>query len=209
MAVSGFILYGFVVAHMIGNLKVFAGPAAFNDYASGLRGFGAPFMGPGQALAAARVILLIAVFVHIAAAISLVRQSRAARRHGYQRYEKSLAFSYASRTMVWGGIIILAFVIYHLLHLTFGTVHPDFVPHNAYHNFIIGFQSWPVSLFYIVAMIPLGLHMYHGLWSALQTVGANNPRYNGWRRPTAAAVALVVVIGNISFPIAVLTGVIG
>jgi malate dehydrogenase len=147
--------------------------------------------------------------IHIGAAVSLVRQSQAARGRGYRQYDGGLVFSYASRTMVWGGIIILAFVIYHLLHLTFGTVHPDFVPHNAYHNFIIGFQMWPVSLFYILAMIPLGLHMYHGLWSALQTLGANNPRYNGWRRPLAMAIAIIVVIGNISFPVAVLTGIIG
>jgi succinate dehydrogenase / fumarate reductase, cytochrome b subunit len=198
-----------VVVHMIGNLKVYQGPDAFNQYAEGLRSFGSPFLGHGQALWLARLVLLASVVIHIGAAVSLVRQSQAARARGYRQYDGGLVFSYASRTMVWGGIIILAFVIYHLLHLTFGTVHPDFVPHNAYHNFIIGFQMWPVSLFYILAMIPLGLHMYHGLWSALQTLGANNPRYNGWRRPLAMAIAIIVVIGNISFPVAVLTGIIG
>jgi succinate dehydrogenase / fumarate reductase cytochrome b subunit len=111
--------------------------------------------------------------------------------------------------MVWGGIIILAFVLYHLLHLTFGTVHPDFRAGDAYHNFVTGFRSWPVSLAYIAAMVPLGLHLYHGLWSALQTLGANNPRYNRFRRPAALAIALIITIGNITFPIAVLTGLLG
>jgi succinate dehydrogenase / fumarate reductase, cytochrome b subunit len=206
MAITGVILLGFVVLHMIGNLKVYQGPAAFNAYALGLRGFGAPLLGHGQVLWIARLILLGSVVVHIVAAAALVRQSRAARAHGYVQYETGLLFSYASRTMVWGGIIILAFVIYHLLHLTFGTAHPDFVPHDAYHNFVAGFRFWPVSLFYILAMIPLGLHMYHGLWSAFQTLGANHPRYNAWRRPASMGIALVVVLGNISFPIAVLTG---
>jgi succinate dehydrogenase / fumarate reductase, cytochrome b subunit len=209
MAVTGVILLGFVIGHMIGNLKVYQGPEAFNLYAEGLRGFGAPLLGSGQALWAVRLVLLVSVLVHIGAAFSLVRQSRAARKHGYRQFDSSLAFSYASRTMVWGGIIILAFVIYHILHLTLGTVHPDFMPHNAYHNFIIGFQQWPVSLFYVLAMIPLGLHIYHGTWSALQTLGASNARYRALRRPIALAIAAVVVIGNISFPVAVLAGLIG
>jgi succinate dehydrogenase / fumarate reductase, cytochrome b subunit len=208
MAVTGAILLGFVVVHMIGNLKVFQGAAAFNEYAAGLRTFGAPFLGTGQALWIARIVLLAAVLIHIGAAFQLVRQSRAARAHGYAKYDNSLVFSYASRTMVWGGLIVLAFIVYHLLHLTLGTAHPDFIPHNAYHNFVIGFQQWPVSLFYILAMIPLGLHIYHGLWSALQTLGANDPKYNRYRRPIALAVALLVVAGNILFPVAVLTGIV-
>ena len=208
MAVTGVILLAFVIGHFIGNLKVYQGPEAFNHYAEGLRTFGSPFFADTQVLWIARAGLLLAVIIHIASAWVLVRQSRAARGSRYQKFE-SLAFSYASRTMVWGGIIVLAFVVYHLLHLTFGTVHPDFRPGDAYHNFVFGFRSWPVSLAYIAAMVPLGLHLYHGLWSALQTLGANNPRYNRFRRPTALAVALIVSLGNISFPIAVLTGIIG
>jgi succinate dehydrogenase / fumarate reductase, cytochrome b subunit len=207
MAVTGVLLLGFVAMHMVGNLKVYQGPESFNAYAAGLRAFGSPLLSPGQALWLVRLVLLAAVIVHIVAAVLLVRQSRAARAHGYKKYDASLSFSYASRTMVWGGLIILAFVVYHLLHLTFGTVHPDFVAHDAYYNFIVGFQRWPVSLFYILAMIPLGFHIYHGVWSGLQTLGANNPRYNRYRRPIALAVALVIVIGNISFPVAVLTGI--
>jgi succinate dehydrogenase / fumarate reductase cytochrome b subunit len=207
MAVSGVLLIGFVIAHMIGNLKVYQGREAFNHYAEGLRIFGAPFFAQGQVLWLLRIALLAAVGVHILAAFQLTIASRAARKHRYKQFD-SLAFSYASRTMAWGGVIILAFVIYHLMHLTFGNAHPEFVPGDAYHNFVSGFRRWPVSLAYIGAMIPLGFHLYHGTWSMFQTLGANNPRYNRFRRPLAAAIALAVVAGNISFPLAVLAGVI-
>jgi succinate dehydrogenase / fumarate reductase, cytochrome b subunit len=206
MAVTGVILIGFVVGHMIGNLKVYMGPAAFNHYAEGLRSFGAPFFGTNQALWLIRAGLLLAVLVHITAAATLTLQTRRARKIGYRKYDGDLVFSYASRTMVWGGIIILAFIIFHIMHLTVGNVHPDFVHGDAYHNFIAGFQSLPVSLAYIAAMIPLGFHLYHGFWSMLQTLGASNPRYNHYRRPVAAGLAVIVVLGNISFPIAVLSG---
>ncbi|HEY0305311.1 MAG TPA: succinate dehydrogenase cytochrome b subunit [Longimicrobiales bacterium] len=205
MAVSGLILYGFVVVHMVGNLKVYQGREAFNHYAEGLRTVGAPFFGYGQLLWIARIILLAALFVHLAAVFQLTRQSRAARRHGYKKFE-GLEFSRASRTMLWGGLLLLAYVVYHLLHLTFGSVHPNFIPGDAYNNFVVGFQQPPAALAYIVAMIPLGLHMYHGFWSMLQTLGANNPKYNKLRRPFALVLSLLVVLLNISFPVAVLLG---
>lgn len=207
MALSGLILWGFVIGHMIGNLKVYQGPEAFNHYAEGLRTFGAPFFGRGQLLWLARLILLAAVGVHIVAAVQLVLKSRAARTVGYKKLQAQ-TFSFASRTMAWGGVTILAFVIYHLLHFTFGTVHQDFRPGDAYHNLVTGFQSLPVSLAYMAAMIPLGFHLYHGLWSALQTLGANNPAYTKWRRPLAGFIAVVVIAANLSFPIAVLAGVV-
>ena len=172
-----------------------------------LRTFGEPFFGRGQVLWILRIILLISVILHITAATQLTLRSKAARPVGYKKYDGGLVFSYASRTMVWGGIIILLFVIFHLMHLTFGNVHPDFIHGDAYHNFVRGFQSVPVSLAYIAAMIPLGLHLYHGFWSMLQTLGANNQRYNHLRRPIAAAIALVITLVNISFPIAVLSGI--
>jgi succinate dehydrogenase / fumarate reductase, cytochrome b subunit len=208
MAVSGLILIGFVAGHMVGNLKVFQGPEAFNHYAEGLRTFGDPFFGRGQLLWLIRIALLAAVVLHITAAAQLVMHSRRARAIGYRRFDNDMVFSYASRTMVWGGVIILAFVVYHLMHLTFGNAHPDFVHDNAYHNLVRGFQSVPVSVAYIGAMIPLGFHLYHGFWSMLQTLGATNPKWNGVRRPVAALLALVIVLGNISFPVAVLAGVV-
>jgi succinate dehydrogenase / fumarate reductase, cytochrome b subunit len=206
MAVTGVIYVAFVIGHMVGNLKVYQGREHFNDYAEGLRTFGAPFFGHGQLLWIIRIILIISIFIHITMAALLTLRSRAARSVAYTRYE-SLAFSYASRTMVWGGIIILLFIIYHLLHFTFGVVHPDFRPGDPYHNFVAGFQQVPASLVYIAAMVPLGFHLYHGVWSAFQTLGANNPRYNRYRRPFAAGIALIVVIANISFPLAVMAGV--
>lgn len=205
MAVSGLILYGFVVVHMVGNLKVYQGREAFNHYAEGLRTVGAPFFGYGQLLWIARIILLAALFVHLAAVFQLTRQSKAARQHGYKKFE-GLEFSWASRTMLWGGLLLLAYIVYHLLHLTFGSVHPNFIPGDAYNNFVVGFQQPPAALAYIVAMIPLGLHMYHGFWSMLQTLGANNPKYNKLRRPIALTLSLLVVLLNISFPVAVLLG---
>jgi succinate dehydrogenase / fumarate reductase, cytochrome b subunit len=208
MAVSGVILIGFVVGHMIGNLKVYQGPVVFNHYAEGLRTFGLPFFSTGQLLWLIRLVLLAALLVHVTAAFQLALHSRRARAIGYRKYDNDLVFSYASRTMLWGGIIILAFVVYHLLHLTLGTAHPDFIHGDAYHNFVAGFRSIPVSVAYIAAMIPLGFHLYHGFWSMLQTLGANNPSYNRFRRPVAAGLAVIVVLGNISFPVAVLAGII-
>ena len=205
MAISGLVLWGFVIVHMLGNLKVYQGPEAFNHYAEGLRTVGAPFFGRGQLLWAARIILLAAVALHIAAAAQLVLASKRARQTSYKRFD-SLAFSFASRTMAWGGVTILAFVIYHLMHFTFGNVHPGFVPGDAYHNLVTGFQSVPVSLAYMAAMIPLGFHMYHGLWSTFQTLGANNPAYNKWRRPLALAIAVTTIAANLSFPVAVMSG---
>ncbi len=205
MAVSGVVLYGFVFIHMLGNLKVYQGREAFNHYAEGLRTIGAPFFARGQLLWLARIILLIALIVHVVAVVQLYRRKAAARKHSYKKFE-GLEFSYASRTMLWGGVLLLVYVVYHLLHMTFGSVHPNFVPGDAYNNFVVGFQQWPASLAYIVAMIPLGLHLYHGFWSMLQTMGANNPKYNRMRRPIALTLAALIVLLNISFPVAVLLG---
>jgi succinate dehydrogenase / fumarate reductase, cytochrome b subunit len=206
MAVSGLILYGFVLVHMLGNLKVYQGRDAFNHYAEGLRTVGAPFFGYGQLLWVARIILLVALLVHIVAVLQLTRQSKKARKHSYKKFD-GLEFSYASRTMLWGGLLLLAYVVYHLLHLTLGTVHPNFIPGDAYNNFIVGFQQWPASVAYIVAMIPLALHMYHGFWSMLQTLGANNPKYNKLRRPIALTAAIGVALLNIMFPVSVMLGI--
>ena len=208
MAVTGVVLIGFVAGHMLGNLKVYQGREAFNHYAEGLRTFGAPFFGHGQLLWLIRIVLLASVLVHITAAVQLTLRSRAARSVAYKRYDSDLVFSYASRTMTWGGVIILLFVMYHLMHLTFGNAHPEFVHGDAYHNFVRGFRSLPVSIAYMLTMLPLGLHLYHGFFSMLHSLGATSPKYNRWRRPVALALALVIVLGNISFPVAVLAGIV-
>ncbi len=205
MAVTGAILVGFVVLHMAGNLKAFQGAESFNAYAEFLREVGYPAVPHEGVLWLLRVVLLVAVALHVHAAVVLTRMSRAARPQGYAKQE-SLVFSYASRTMRWGGVILLAFVVYHLLHMTTGTVHPDFTAGDAYGNLVRGFRSPVVALAYVVAMGALCFHLYHGIWSAFQTLGLNHPKYNGLRRPLAAVVAMVVFLGFILVPVAVQTG---
>jgi succinate dehydrogenase / fumarate reductase cytochrome b subunit len=200
MAVTGAILFLFVLGHMAGNMTVYLGREAMNGYAVFLRQFL-----HGAGLWIARGGLLAAVILHIWSATSLTLSSRAARPVGYR--ERQWAEStYASRTMRWSGVIILLFVIYHLLHFTFGTAHPSFVEGDVYHNFVTGFQSVPASVVYIVAMIFLGLHLRHGVWSMFQTLGVSHPRYIRWAHVAAWIFAVVVIVGNCSFPIAVLAG---
>lgn len=208
MAVTGVMLFGFVLVHMAGNLKVYSGPDPFNAYAEGLRELGKPLFGHGQFLWVARIGLIVAVLLHIWSAFALTVQNRAARAHRYVK-EQHQASTYASRTMIWGGVIILLFVVYHLLHLTFGTVHADFVQGDVYHNFVVGFQNPLVGGFYILANVALGFHLYHGLWSMFQTVGWTGERFDDVRKKFAIAFAVIISVANISFPIAVLAGVIG
>ncbi len=205
MAVTGLILFLFVVAHLLGNLKVFEGPAKFNAYAAGLRAIGAPILGPSQFLWVARIVLLASVLAHIWAAALVTRASLTARPVGYHALAATET-TYAARTMRWGGVIILLYVIYHLLDFTFGTVNPDFVPGDVYHNVLASFHAWPVALAYVVAMLAVGLHIYHGVWSALQTLGLHRAPVDRWRRSVAGAVAAAITVGYIAIPVAVLTG---
>lgn len=207
MALSSLILFLYIILHLIGNLKVFWGADPFNHYAEWLRSAGSPMIPDQGALWGFRVLLLIAIVVHIGAYVQLWLRTRSARGQRYRVY-KPQVFSYASRTMVWGGITILAFVIYHLLHMTWGSVHPEFIAGDPYNNVVIGFESIWVSLFYIIGVIALGLHLYHGLWSATQTFGLNNPKYNRYRRPIALWTAVLISAGYISIPLGVLTGII-
>jgi len=205
MALSGVLLFGFVFAHMLGNLKAFQGREALDGYAEFLRSIGYPVLPEYGLLWIARIGLLAVVAVHIVAAFRLWQQSRSARRQPYRKVE-SQVFSYASRTMRWGGVIILVFVIYHLLHMTTGSVHPDFEYGSVYDNLVIGFQSAYVVGFYLVATGALSMHLYHGIWSAFASVGVENPRIERLRRPLAAAIAWGMFIGYAVVPLAVLTG---
>ena len=202
MALTGIVLFGFVIGHMIGNLQVYLGPEVFNHYAELLRE-----LGHGMALWIARAGLLVAVGLHIWSAWALTVRNAKARPQGYRQLAH-VRSTYASRTMRWSGVILLLFIVYHLLHFTIGVhaVHPQFVPGDAYHNFVTGFQNPLVSGFYILAMLALGLHLYHGAWSFMQTLGLSHPRYDHLRYAFAALVTLVIVAGNLSFPVAVLTG---
>jgi succinate dehydrogenase / fumarate reductase cytochrome b subunit len=208
MAITGFLLFGFVFTHMAGNLKVYQGPEKFNAYAEGLRTIGLPFVGREWLLWTARLVLLAAVVLHIHAAWGTSRQSWAARRHRY-RHREAVKMTYAERTMRYGGVILLLFVLYHLAHFTWGwrAVHPDFVPGDPYHNFVVGFSSWPVVVIYLVAQAFLGFHLYHGVWSMFQSIGWVPRTGRDWRRAFATTFATVIVLGNVSFPIAVLSGV--
>ncbi len=208
MAVTGFVLVGFVIAHMAGNLKVFAGEEKYNAYAAWLREAGSPAFGHEQLLWLARIVLLAAVVLHLVAAWQLTRRSWAARPIAYAR-KAALRTTYAARTMRWGGVILLLFVIYHLLHFTFGAVGyapGQFKPLSVYRNVVYGFSVWYVSAFYIVAMGALGLHLYHGVWSMFQTLGLTGASAERLWRRVAIVVAVGVVAGNVSMPIAVLAG---
>lgn len=207
MALSGAVWFGYVVAHMAGNLKAFGGRTKFNTYAEGLRELGAPFFGHSQVLWILRAVMIVAFAAHVIIAIRLVVLVRRARPVGYHE-DVHLELSAVSRSMKWGGIVILVFVIYHLLHLTLGPVHPNFVPGDAYNNLVIGLQSVPVATFYVLAAITVGFHLYHGIWSAFQTLGLNHAKYNHLRRGFAVAFAVAIAAGFSAIPVAVQVGVI-
>ena len=211
MAVSGLVMVGYLFGHMTGNLKAFlgtneAGIYHIDEYAEFLRTMGEPVLPEGFGLWCIRLLMLALIGMHIVSATQLYLQSRAARTTRYAK-EESISFSYASRTMRWGGVIILLYIIYHLLHMTVGSVHPDFAHGAVYHNLVIGFQSPLVVGAYTVATLALGLHLYHGLWSIFQTLGASHPRYDHLRRPFAAVLTFVIVGGFLSVPFAALMGV--
>jgi len=203
MAVTGLILVGFVMGHMIGNLQIFMGsaaPEALKSYAEFLQHFG-----HGLGIWVARITLMTAVILHSWAAWTLTLESWKARPIQYQKWTATES-TIASRTMRWSGPALGLFVVYHILHFTVGSVHGHFVQGDVYNNVVRGFQVWPVSAVYILAMLCLGLHLYHGVWSMLQTLGLSHPQYDPLRRVASAVFAGLVVVGNCSMPIAVLAG---
>jgi succinate dehydrogenase / fumarate reductase cytochrome b subunit len=207
MAVTGLILFGYVFIHMLGNLKIYQGPDSINTYGVFLREVGAPLLYKQQLLWTARIVLLVSTILHIWAAYQLTRRDLVARPVGYAM-RKNTAHGYAARTMRWGGVLIALFIVYHILHFTTGTAHHAFHHEDIYHNVVAGFRVWPVSLFYILAMIALGLHIYHGVWSMMQTLGAKNRSNDGFWRGFALVFALAIALGNISVPVAVLLGIV-
>ena len=200
MAVTGLLLFGFLIVHMLGNLQVFLGAEAMNHYAETLHA-------NPPLLWTARIILLVSVALHILASIQLTLLKSDARPVSYVKYGTVQA-SYASRTMMWSGPIIAAFVVYHLLHFTTGTVHPNFVELRAYENVVNGFRSIPAALSYMAAMILVGFHLSHGIWSMFQSIGFSHPRYTPLIKKFAAIFSWVLVAGFLSVPISVLFGLI-
>jgi succinate dehydrogenase / fumarate reductase cytochrome b subunit len=211
MAVTGLILIGYLVAHMYGNLKIFAGEQAFNDYAHHLRTLGEPILPYSGALWVIRVVLIVGVLAHMYAAFSLWGRAHRARggtrRYRSNRSRKGVQRTYASFTLRWGGVVILLFVIYHLLHLTWNTIHPGGAAAEPFDRVVNGFQIWSVVLVYTIAMIAVGFHLRHGMWSALTTLGANTSSLARQRLNILAyAVAGVLTVGFLLPPFAILFG---
>ena len=215
MAVSGLIMIGFLLAHMYGNLKIYAGPQAFDEYSHHLRVLGEPMLPYGGALWIIRIVLLVSIIAHVYSAATLWRRDRRAR-GGTSRYvskkgRKGVQRTYASFTMRWGGIVVLLFVIYHLLQLTLHLVGPgDGGPDNSpYVRVVSGFQVWWLVVCYTIALLAVGFHLRHGTWSALTTLGANtSPATRRRLNILAYLVALAVTVGFLLVPYAILFGVV-
>jgi succinate dehydrogenase / fumarate reductase cytochrome b subunit len=198
------LLMAFVLVHMIGNLKIYFGAGSFDQYSHWLREVGEPALPREALLWGVRIVLLAALFAHLWAAYTLTMINRRARPTAYKSKRDYVAADFASRTMRWTGIIVLLFVIFHLLDLTWGPANPDFISGDPYHNIITSFERVPVALVYVFANLALGVHLYHGAWSLFQSMGWTRP----WRRQFATVFAGLIVLGNVSFPLAVIFGVI-
>lgn len=202
MAVTGILLVGFLISHVLSNLLVFTDPAKLDAYAAWLRGFGAW-------LWVARAGLLGAAVLHVVAATQLTLAARRARPEGYRQLRPQAA-TYAARTMRVGGVLLAVFIVFHILHFTTGTVHPDFVHGEVGRNVLVGFRGAPITAgFYALTMVALGLHLGHGAWSAVQTLGGNHPRYNRLRVILGVTLAVVIAGGFLIIPIGVLAGLAG
>ena len=200
MAVTGLIMIAFLIAHVLGNLQVFAGPLKINEYSAALRRL-------GPLLWLARGGLIVALVLHVIAAYQLTQRKRTARPIGYADADPQVS-TFASRTIRWGGVLLLVFIVLHLLHFTFGTIHPAFDRKDVYGNMIVAFQVWWVALLYLLAMIGVGLHLYHGTWSSIRTLGLTRASANPLKRRATAVLAWAIYLGFSIIPIAVLAGIV-
>ena len=207
MAVTGIIGLGFIFVHMVGNLKVYLGEEDINHYGEFLRELLVPLFPRTVVLWLLRGTLIAAVLLHIHAAYGLTRMNQAADIK-YASRRDYVAANFASRTMRWTGIIVGLYIVFHLADLTWGSANPDFVRGDVYGNMVASFERVPVAVIYIIANLALGVHLWHGCWSLFQSLGWNRPRFNQWRSWFAWGFTIVVVGGNLTFPIAVLTGVV-
>ena len=216
MAITGLIGIGFVIVHMIGNLKVYLGLIEHDGeqvydidvYGEFLRELLVPLLPRTYALWALRLVLIGALLLHLHAAYTLTIINRRARPERYQSKRDYVAADFAARTMRWTGIIVLLFLAFHLADLTWGWVNPDFERGAVYRNLDASLSRLPVAILYVVGNIALGIHLFHGTWSLFQSMGWNSPRFNQWRRGLAAAVATIIVVGNVSIPVAVQAGIV-
>lgn len=210
MALTGAIMVGFLIMHMSGNLKIFApvgpmGSYKIDHYAHFLRTMGSDLFGEQTLLWIGRSVLIVAVLLHILMAVQLRLRNAAARPISYKKVNYR-ASNIASRGMFWGGLIVLVFIIAHILHFTIGTIHPQFVEGHVYANVYSAFSIWYVALAYIVAMIAVAFHLFHGVWSMFQTLGVDGPDSNFGLRMAAKLLALVLFVGFISVPVAIWFG---
>lgn len=201
MAGTGLVMVAYLITHVLANLLVFAGPLRINAYSAFLRG-------TGRALWGVRLVLLAALVLHVVTAIQLAGRRQEARPVGYSAGQKPQASTLASRTIRWGGALILVFLVYHILHFTVGTAHPSFVEGDPYHNVVGGFHNVVVVGFYLIAMAAVGLHLYHGIWSSGRSLGVSPPSPHPLRRSIALVLALLVWLGFSVIPIAVYAGVV-
>jgi succinate dehydrogenase / fumarate reductase, cytochrome b subunit len=201
MAVTGLIMVAYLLTHVLANLLVFQGPSRINAYSAFLHG-------TGGALWAARLVLFGSLLLHVVAAVQLAARRGEARPVAYAGGRKPQVSTWASRSIRWGGGLILVFLIYHILHLTIGTAHPDFVEGDPYHNVATGFHHPVVVGVYLVALAAVGLHLYHGVWSSGRSLGMSPPSPNPLRRTVAMVLALLVWLGFTVIPLAVYAGVI-
>ena len=201
MAVTGLIMVAYLITHVLANLMVFQGPAKINAYSAFLHG-------TGGALWAARLVLLAALVLHVVAAAQLTARRRAARPVPYAAGREPQVSTFASRTLRWGGVLILLFLVYHILHFTLGTVHTSFVEGDPYHNVVAGFGNPLVIVFYELALAAVGFHLYHGIWSSGRSLGVSPPAPHPLKRQLALALSVLIWAGFTVIPIAVYAGVV-
>src|SRR3954469_8964134 len=197
MGVTGLIGVAFVVLHSLGNLLVFRGAPAINSYSHFLKS-------TGELLWGLRIVLILAVILHVTAAVQLTRQSRAARPTGYVKREPQVA-TVASRTMRWGGALLLVFIVLHILHFTTGAIRPAgvFSSADVYANIVSSFRIWWVALFYVIAMIALGFHLFHGAWSSVRSLGVSPASPQPLHRRISMVIAIFVWAAFTAVPVAV------
>lgn len=199
-AVSGGLLWGWLVLHVLGNLSAFSGEAAMDRYAAALRA-------TGPLLWLVRALLLAALVAHVAVTVALARRARAARPVGYAVVRRR-ASTVAARAMRWGGVLLLCFIVFHVLHMTFGVLHPSFVPGRVYANLVSGLTRGGMAVLYTAAAGLVALHLLHGLWAALRSLGIAQASAGRLRRPVIAGLAAAMFLGFAAVPVAIALGVV-
>lgn len=197
MALSGFVWVGFLVAHLGSNLQIYGGPETLNDYYAWIESNTVVYWG-------VRVVLLASLLPHVVLAFLLARRSWVARGHRYHMHRQEHT-SWAAKTMIWTGPLLLAFIVFHLLHLTVGVMPAglEYRPHDKYNNIVSSLSLWPVALLYVLGVAGLGLHLWHGVWSGVRSLGGSHPRVDNIAFWTAHVLATLLVLGFASIPVAV------